>query len=445
MRIRAEALLALVATAAAVAAVLVTRDHASPTPVVAPPVAQPPVSVAGRVIVVLRAPSVATRVAQAGSASAANERAWTAQAFAEQGEVLARLAANGLGTRPDYTYARVLNGFAARLDPRAVAALDRDPAVEGIYQVRATSPATASARVALAGFDGRGVRVTPVVERRSDQLIAALERTVDPNGDGDTHDASRIAVLAVTEPDAGFADAPEARAVAGARALGTLAVDPATGRAAAVLAQARPTLGAGALQGLLASYERSGAVDLGASLAGELATETSLGTLTLLNVSTRPLRLTITPLAGVASRARLGIGRTLTVHLPSPTLSTGLVEIAVEGGATLSIPWAPPQTSTTPGLVGASLTPAGFRPSDDNPAVLTVETANVAMLRLLLCNSRGRVIGELTRVRDLLPGPHRFAITGRDAAGAVLATGRYELQLTTAGPARRLRVPFRIE
>src|SRR5207244_1927520 len=66
-----------------------------------------------------------------------------------------------------------------------------------------------------------------VVYSRTDQLIAGLERAVDPNGDGDTHDAARIAVLGVAEPFAAFADAPESLAVAGALALDVLVVVPA--------------------------------------------------------------------------------------------------------------------------------------------------------------------------------------------------------------------------
>ena len=62
---------------------------------------------------------------------------------------------------------------------------------------------------------------------RTDQLIAGLERAVDPNGDGDAHDAARIALVGVSAPLAGFADGPEAQAVSGASALDTLVVAPA--------------------------------------------------------------------------------------------------------------------------------------------------------------------------------------------------------------------------
>ena len=62
---------------------------------------------------------------------------------------------------------------------------------------------------------------------RSDQIIAGLETAVDPDGNGDTHDAPRIALVGVGEPYAGFTDGPLARAVAGAEALDVLVVAPA--------------------------------------------------------------------------------------------------------------------------------------------------------------------------------------------------------------------------
>ena len=55
---------------------------------------------------------------------------------------------------------------------------------------------------------------TSAVYARSDQVIAGLDRAVDPNGDGDAHDAARIALVALSEPFAGFTDGPESLAVA---------------------------------------------------------------------------------------------------------------------------------------------------------------------------------------------------------------------------------------
>ena len=62
---------------------------------------------------------------------------------------------------------------------------------------------------------------------RTDQILAGLDRAVDPNADGDAHDAARVALVAVAEPFAAFADGPIARAATGATKLDTLVVAPA--------------------------------------------------------------------------------------------------------------------------------------------------------------------------------------------------------------------------
>ena len=282
----------------------------------------PAVSLAGQMIVVLRTPSVAQRLARVKLASEAAERRWSAEAFAAQQQVLTQLARHGLSVRPEYSFARVLDGFSAVLDPSAIALLRRSPDVAGVFPVQVAYPATISAQalraaagpgVGLPGLDGRGIsialldtgvdlsqpylggRVEPGIDivggsgdasaqrdpqarsrlerhgtelagilvgsggpdgvhgvapgatvlpirvagwqptgngrdavyARSDQLIAGLERAVDPNGDGDTHDAVRIALIGEAEPFASFADSPEAQAVAGALALDVLVVAPA--------------------------------------------------------------------------------------------------------------------------------------------------------------------------------------------------------------------------
>src|SRR5213592_3295211 len=290
--------------------------------------ARPKVDVGQRVIVVLKAPSLAQRVAGAGGrATDSQERQWTTAALAAQQQVLATLAQHGVQVRVDYYYSRVINGFSASLDSEAVALLEREPEVAGVYQVRVAYPATVSSQllakdelasgaahdpeIMLPGFDGRGVTIAlldtgvdraqpflrgrvqdginvlsdgdfralaatkpddatrlerhgtemagllvggggpqglsgvatgatvlPIrvagwqqdtgggwaVYSRSDQLIAGLERAVDPNEDGDEHDAARIALVPLAAPYAAFADGPDARAVEGALNLDTLVV-----------------------------------------------------------------------------------------------------------------------------------------------------------------------------------------------------------------------------
>ncbi len=62
------------------------------------------------------------------------------------------------------------------------------------------------------------------VYARTDQIVAGLERSVDPNADGDAHDAVRLALVPLVEPFAAFADDPLARAALGAARLDTLVI-----------------------------------------------------------------------------------------------------------------------------------------------------------------------------------------------------------------------------
>jgi subtilisin family serine protease len=336
------ALLLVVAVAATIVAVLVhaarDSDRRSPSESLGLDASawsglvgseRPDVAVGDRVIVVLNGPSLAQRVARAGGlASSAQQRRWTAAALAAQQQLIAELALQGIPVRPEFTYTRVLAGFSAVLDARAIAVLERREEIEGVYAVRVAYPAAEEspllepdeeqpgrydADVGLPGFGGRGVTIAlldtgvdrfhpalhgrvregfDVVARdesalaeappgrpgdlerhgtqlagilvgaggpgrpdgiaprasllpiriggwqpdaaggfavyaRTDQLIAGLERAVDPNQDGDAQDAARVAIVGLAEPFAAFPESPTARAVAGALALDTLVVVPA--------------------------------------------------------------------------------------------------------------------------------------------------------------------------------------------------------------------------
>ena len=79
--------------------------------------------------------------------------------------------------------------------------------------------------IRIAGWQ-RDLKGGWAVYSRTDQLIQGLERAVDPNLDGDAHDAARIALIGVAASYGAFADSPEARAIRGALRLDTLVVAP---------------------------------------------------------------------------------------------------------------------------------------------------------------------------------------------------------------------------
>ena len=104
------------------------------------------IAVGQRMIVVLKNPSLADRIAEAGgTATESAMRQWTAGALAAQKQIAARLSREGIQLAPDFVYTRTFNGFAAAIDGRALALLERDEDVFGVYPVRAAYPAALSA------------------------------------------------------------------------------------------------------------------------------------------------------------------------------------------------------------------------------------------------------------------------------------------------------------
>ena len=212
--------------------------------------------------------------------------------------------------RPGHRFTRALDGFSAALTAVQIAALESDPAVAGVYPSRraVSLPVSRPRRgralpgAAPGGGDGAGVAVAaigadaartaalaalvragapgavtlPLVlagPPTTEALLAALERALDTDGDGDCHDEAHVILLGVVEPLAAFPDAPSARAVAGAAALDAVVVVPVgEGGPAGLLygSQAGPA-GAPAALTVAAGEPRAGAVGTSAGSAAGLA------------------------------------------------------------------------------------------------------------------------------------------------------------------------------
>jgi subtilisin family serine protease len=247
--------------------------------------------------------------------------------------------------------------------------------------------------------------------------------------------------------------------------------------AAALLVQARPSLDAVGLKGLLVGAAKplpresltaqgAGLLDVGAAAAAEAAAAPATLTfppatgerwrgarvLTLRNLSTRSLRLAIgTPRAGAvvvaASPRQLTLGPGgraqvfVTARLAFTPRGRGPVEgglrVTTIGGGVFRVPWVViPARPRQPLLGNVEISSKTFEPSDSAPAVLSLTAGRVAggelrpVARLDLELWRGaRKLGVLSRLRDLLPGRYAFGLTGRDATGKQLRPGRYRLLL----------------
>ena len=187
---------------------------------------RPAAQLGGRWIVILKAQSLADRVAAAGGRATEQQmRSWTATAEATQKRILIRLASRGAVIDPEHSYVRVVNAIAAPLDPRLIPILERDPLVAGVYPVRASYPASVASSVlatdafgpgsgrrpeiSVPGLDGEGVTVA-ILDTGIDGKHPYLRGRVEPGID--VLDPGTDASPAQNPDRAGPAGAPRHRA-----------------------------------------------------------------------------------------------------------------------------------------------------------------------------------------------------------------------------------------
>src|SRR4029077_14129509 len=126
---------------------------------------------------------------------------------------------------------------------------------------------------------------------------------------------------------------------------------------------------------------------------------------------------------------------------PTARVVTGAIRVAAAGSQTLRVPWAIGFRRYSANLVPrVTISDTSFKPSDTDPAVLTVQAGNlvrddgvqiqpVSRLDVLLYSASGRFMGVMARLRNLLPGSYSFGITGRRPTGGRLAPSEVELRL----------------
>jgi Subtilase family len=250
----------------------------------------------------------------------------------------------------------------------------------------------------------------------------------------------------------------------------------------AIAVQARPQLTAAELHGALVGTARAlpdapvtaqgnGLPDLAAVAGAEVVAQpatlafgraagrgwSAVRALTLHNVSTRWLRvfgaapspdhaieLSLDPkslILAPGQSANVGVVARLVRATHEPVVS-GALTIAPLSGVRLRVPWTVVTAPVDPALIGAvQLSSASFKPSDASPSVLLAELGQVhtgaagisveplARLDIHLLDPKGRDLGLLARLRDVLPGRYAFGLTGRGPNGGVLPRGRYSLRL----------------
>jgi Subtilase family len=176
-------------------------------------------------------------------------------------------------------------------------------------------------------------------------------------------------------------------------------------------------------------------------------------------VAVRPRRLQLS--AGASARVRVQVS-VAGAQAPAPQAVTGTLSVAPLGGAPLRVPWSVVLDHSPQQLLGPlALTRSSFQSSDPSPSFLALRVGRVERhsglsavepvprLDVQLRDASGKLLGLLTRVRDVLPGRYVFGLTGHDPNGKRLPPGVYKLRLVAwpaaGGRASVRSIEFRIE
>jgi Subtilase family len=273
-----------------------------------------------------------------------------------------------------------------------------------------------------------------------------------------------------------------------ASATGTSVAAAMTAGAAALVAQARPGLTPLQLKSTLVgsaaqlargdvplpvTAQGAGLVEPRHAAAAELAVEpatlafgraegrswSTARRLTITNVSSRPLEVelglaadtTEVPFSFSAQPGRIllppGTSAEVAIGVSAegaPAAGAGgAIVVAAEGARPVRVPWAVARRAAdrSPLVADVELSHSEFTPSDLAPAVVAFRAGRVdasadgeliepvGLLELELWTVKGRRLGVLARLRDVLPGRYAFGLTGRDPQGDVLPEGTYVLRL----------------
>lgn len=307
-------------------------------------------------------------------------------------------------------------------------------------------------------------------------------------------------------PGVGLATAEPGRAAGGQQAFGAVSGSSAAAAvvagAAALLAEARPNADARMLRALLVggsarmgrrpvAAQGTGLLDLGRAASAELVADPPAVTfgrgtgdgwrghevIHLRNVSTRRLTVFLStgqgrkphvPLSLSSRRVVIAPGKVANLEVRAHLVSfvraeaaTGTLTLTPVGGVPVRVPWAVVLRSPA-GLLGPlALSRRQFAPSEQKPTIVIVRAGRVVrsshgndvvpVLRMdvELATAKGKRIGLLARLRDVLPGRYAFGLTGRGPGGRVLARDRYMLRIiawpTGGGTPTSRSVLFRIK